>query len=857
MSENIDLEDLKKDGIIIIKNEDGIFLIIQEFNFEVNDDLINFFKEIKNEKENNNKLVTIIFDINKLSKNFQQSQREQLLKIIETIQNSNKNNEEIYEDNNLRIIFKNCLIEGETNLYFSSEKLILNLLYISDELYSMTPNLNSTFSSFQAKTLILKKIKINSKFQLENFFEFIAKSRCEELLLEDIFIELIIINDEDYNQLDKYFFFENGIIKVRDYENIRNIKKIKMIDCPLFAIKKDTFKKIKDNKDISIDIDENSLINPSIITKFKINNGYTDICFDLDSYKIHLDKELDYTEYIKYIFDILIDENYNYNKIKFKNFDVTKFEYISGENLTFIEEKNWILNKEEKERKERFEKNEEEINKIIENNLDKLLNIKELIFDNCSNHFIKLILKLISKKEELEYLKIKKCGKEYFDLSNILSLKIKNLILFDTPLIIDHFRKTERTHLGCFKGTLGKIDNLTININNLEHYCISNNLDYYRTIEIIVELINNESFNQNLCFEMDALPVIMTFLAAKLYNKKRKDKYIIPENFNFQSLEKRKEFIEQDESPFILKGLENKTITIKRHYIKNYFENFYVISSHMKKEESQLKEQKLDFGRDYFDLDIDYKTFFIKNGLKCIIFKEDSYSNNFPLKIKEDLIISPFITLLRALEDDNTKEFKIDIKSLNDAIYRNNYGDFACLYRDYITTIKREDVNSDQLESFKALMNFVKNLKNIFEQIKKYNNKLTFIFNNLKEKKQFYCLLCFLREVKKEVKYHEKALNLNGKKYRFMVPDKNNDIKKNLNSYFIMEKNEEQGNIPCEFNYYYTNKEEMELFGDEEINKDITFDEYKFKIEYICNSKNTIYEKGEIKNKLFNQMIFE
>ena len=417
----------------ILYNNDTIFIVIRDLNFDQKD----LQKNIEKGKDN----LTFVFDFENLSKKLDEGNinndnnfKEIIYKNRFINKEDNKNeNKIITEDNlNLNIVIKNCLVSNRNNLYYEDKNLKLNKLIISDELYSMSPYIDILFQKFKPKSLTLKKFKINSKLQLNNFLKFIINTGCEELNLDDIFVELIIKNenDKDFNTLKEYIFYENGIINIKiNGENKKtNLKKIKMVDCPLFVIKKNTFKKINNFKDISINIDENSLVNPSIITKFKINNGYSNICFDLDSYKLNENEELDYTEYIKYIFDILIDENYNYNKIKFKNFDVTKF--------TFIEEKNWILNKEEKERKERFEKNEEEINKIIENNLDKLLNIKELIFDNCSNHFIKLILKLISKKEELEYLKIKKCGKEYFDLSNILSLKIKNLILFDTPLII-------------------------------------------------------------------------------------------------------------------------------------------------------------------------------------------------------------------------------------------------------------------------------------------------------------------------------------------------------------------------------------------------------------------------------------
>ena len=39
-----------------------------------------------------------------------------------------------------------------------------------------------------------------------------------------------------------------------------------------------------------------------MITKFKINEGLIDICYDLDSYKVNNEEEdKDYLEHIKYI----------------------------------------------------------------------------------------------------------------------------------------------------------------------------------------------------------------------------------------------------------------------------------------------------------------------------------------------------------------------------------------------------------------------------------------------------------------------------------------------------------------------------------------------------------------------------
>ena len=119
-----------------------------------------------------------------------------------------------------------------------------------------------------------------------------------------------------------------------------------MIDCPLFAITKGTF--IDVNENISIDIDENSLLNPSMISKFIINGEFLNIYFDLDSYKLRNEK--DYIEYINELFKKLFEIKQKFIKLVFKNFDTTKYEYITGENLTFIDEKNWVLNDQEKKK---------------------------------------------------------------------------------------------------------------------------------------------------------------------------------------------------------------------------------------------------------------------------------------------------------------------------------------------------------------------------------------------------------------------------------------------------------------------------------------------------------------------------
>ena len=313
------------DYYYLLFNDKTTFIVIRDLNFD---------KDKIDIKGNTN--LTLVFDFENLSVKLEPEKVFDFINYIKSNNNAIKN-----------IIIKNCLVEKISN-FFVNLRLDLDLLYISDELYSMSPNLNILFDNVTAKKLILKKLKINSKSELNKLFEFIYKIGCEELELEDIFVELIIKEDKTYNDLEKYITFENGKFIIINFEKELKIKKLKMTDCPLFGISQDMFKNMSDNKDITIDIDDNSIINPDIITKFKITEGYFDICYDLDSFKLNDDEEnennkekkIDYLKYYEYIFNIITKDNIKFKKIKFKNFDITKYEYITGENLTFIEEKN-------------------------------------------------------------------------------------------------------------------------------------------------------------------------------------------------------------------------------------------------------------------------------------------------------------------------------------------------------------------------------------------------------------------------------------------------------------------------------------------------------------------------------------
>ena len=811
----------------ILSNKDTTFLVIRDpkcNNADIN---------IKDKKDN----FTLVFDIENLCKKLNPHDVQKFIDKKNIPQN---------------IIIKNCVLEKPSNIF---EDLNLNLLYISDELYSMSANLNILFQNVKSKKLVLKKMKINSKLQLQNFLDFIINIKCEELTLEDIFIELIIKeneNDETYNEMGQFISFEKGkFYIIKNDEKIKtNIKKLKMIDCPLFALIEKSFEDIKQYKDISIDIDENSFLNPNIVSKFKIDEGYSDICFDLDSYKYNEDKPKDYVDCLDYIFNIIIDNNnHNFKKINFKNFDITKYEYITGEFLTFIDESNWILNDGEKKRKEKFEKFNTNINSKINDNLNKLSNIRELILDNCTNYFIDLILKFINhSKNGLDNLKIKKCGKEYFDLNNIIFLNVKHLILFDTPLT-NFPEDKELEELGK-KGKLGQFDKLTIKISSLDHYCLENNLDYYNTIATIEKLIKNDNFNKNyLCFEMNALPIIMTFLVAREYNKDKKLKPEIPDYFYFCSSEISDECNKEEEilkyidegiknrdnykkKSFALinnkKGINDKKIILKKNNIKNTLDNYEYYYRAVPKFQKG-RSSKEEFGKDIFNLDIDYKSFFEYNSINNIILDNCLFSCT-SSKVPSDKFSEINETIINLI--NTNQQYTLDMKSFIEIIFKNKSANDLTYIFKYLYLKNGQTIYGDTREYLENLKNFIKDLEKIFNIFIKLKDKITIVFQNIKERKEFYCILCFANIIMDKNNFEDLQILYHSEEKYYNFPKKEL-ILSEISKYYVKKENEENQKV-CSyvFNYYYTSKEEEVIFKVlDKNNNTIKIGLFTFKIE--------------------------
>ena len=895
---------------------------------------------INSEKLDSFQEVTIIFDFQILSIELS---TEELKKLIEKFQTNISS-----QETKLSLIIRNTFIDPDKEIFPLDMplELILNKLEIWDELYGLSTNLNldKIFTKVKANELVLKKFKFNSKAQLSTFCQFIQRVECKKLTLEDINIELIIKKDEkdeEYKDLDIYFSYLEEIITL---DNVyTNIISLTLIDCPMFAIIGNMFK-YKDPKYIptvfkDIDVDENSLINPFIITKFKIHNGKYDICFDLDSLKLKLEEmeennenindkkinksaekekdQLDYIDYLDYIFSIIIsfsreNENLlkqrkiwknqdiedgvgeiqrkNFYRLTFKNFDTTKYEYITGEDMTFIDEDKRIFNEEEKEKKAKWEKLELDLENF---KYEKLENVKELVFDNCSNFFIKWILKFTkgektiikSYNNDLDLLKIKKCGKDYVDLKEILKMQIGKLILFDTPLIIGDKFPEKGKHLDIIKDNFGSILNLTIKINSLDCYGKEFNLNTIKTLEILLELIESKNFNKNITFELSGLSEIMTFLALKAYIKNQEfynnpneeelgvvkidDKEILgkltqteiikiedslPKQIFFSSLKKRDALYYK---AFKLEGLYGSSkITLKTSTIKKRIENFdnqnFFIEKNRRKKNEEVqsytnsnKLKKIDFGSDGFFIDRDYKFFFSQNHFDTIELNNVSFSsfkdNSFKdLAPEIDTII---LNLIRNTKEEENRiicnnyqttyfpNYRIDYITLNRFLYRNySFQDVGDMFKYYIYKVVEPNNPNDEKKF--AIYDYFEKIKEIFNSFRENITQLTIILNNIKDLKELYCTICILNHLENKNSIFEEQVVMPDKKNKDIKLPKKSILEKELGIFFLKDKNEEDRDCYSEMNYFYLSSEEINMIK----NKEITIKKNdKYKKDYIIN----------------------
>ena len=202
----------------------------------------------------------------------------------------------------------------------------------------------------------------------------------------------------------------------------------------------------------------------------------------------------------------------------------------------------------------------------------------------------------------------------------------------------------------------------------------------------------------------------------------------------------------------------------------------------------------------------------------------------------------------------------IDIKTLNEIIYKNKSKEDITSWLKYLSLKLNESkfINSEVLKYILEMVEYVNYLKDIIDLFKKFAEAKKIIkikFENIKQRKEFFCLLSILDIIQHndnykfiEYEYEEKdeknkKEEKKKKKVNILNPDK---IKKKIENYFIKEKNENNEEICSIFNYYYTSNKEKEIFGDNgKEKKSINYEGFIFDIEYKYNTTkqwDIIYE---------------
>ena len=204
---------------------------------------------------------------------------------------------------------------------------------------------------------------------------------------------------------------------------------------------------------------------------------------------------------------------------------------------------------------------------------------------------------------------------------------------------------------------------------------------------------------KNICFEMNALPWLMTYLmTSKQYKDNIKINEIkeIPIYFNQSDNFKRIKWTDKSDK---FDDLKNKNIILRRNNIRNKFENYYYLKDVVESflHQDKHKKEPSDYGRDIANLDEDYKSFFIYNGITSITI-ENSLFTNYKNELKsEDAIKKIEKNVKQTITNFLSKDikYKIDIKTLKEILFKNNnIDDFSNLmkklkYRRYEKNFRR------------------------------------------------------------------------------------------------------------------------------------------------------------------------
>ena len=108
---------------------------------------------------------------------------------------------------------------------------------------------------------------------------------------------------------------------------------------------------------------------------------------------------------------------------------------------------------------------------------------------------------------------------------------------------------------------------------------------------------------------------------------------------------------------------------------------------------------------DIFNLNIDYRQFFILNKIKTIIFENCLFTNYINAKIDQNIIKE---TLFNVCEENPDIYYKFDIKTINELIFKNKgFEDLTDLFRFFSIEFEDNVLSSE-------IIDYLKNVKVFF-----------------------------------------------------------------------------------------------------------------------------------------------
>ena len=233
-------------------------------------------------------------------------------------------------------------------------------------------------------------------------------------------------------------------------------------------------------------------------------------------------------------------------------------------------------------------------------------------------------------------------------------------------------------------------------------------------------------------------------------------------------------------------------------------------------------------------MDIDYKQFFILNGIKTIIFENCLFTNYTNSKLENNIIKE---TLFNLCEEGKDKCYKIDIKTLNEIIFKNKgIEDLTYLFRFLSLEIEDKDLSTEIIDYLNNVKSFFDNLKKTFIYLSKNMEEITIVINNAKERKEFYCLMKVFEFVEDGKSYIKYTYRYHGNNNNSIILPNKEELRKRIQDYFLKEKNEDEKEILSVYNYYYNkNDDEKDKFGEIGVEKNIKnciFGSFIFNIEF-------------------------